>query len=165
MVGTGLPALARDCPETVQLWGWYLAAGYPFHCGQVSEPTGVYVPSLVLGLVIYFIVIYPAVHFRFVQFSVCLVCVTHRTRPWCWERLKAGGDRGRQRTRCLGSITNSMDMSLSKLREIVKDKKAWHAVVHRVAKSWTRLSNWTTTACMTVTRANTEIHKKLRVCF
>ena len=48
---------------------------------------------------------------------------------------------GRLRTRCLGSITNSMDMSLSKLREIVKDKKAWHAVVHRVAKSWTRLSN------------------------
>ena len=48
--------------------------------------------------------------------------------------MKAGGDRD---DRWLGSITNSMDMSLSKLREMVKDREAWHAVAHRVAKSWT----------------------------
>ena len=41
----------------------------------------------------------------------------------------------------LDSITDSMDMRLSKLREIVKDRKAWHAVVHGVTKSWTRLSD------------------------
>ena len=41
----------------------------------------------------------------------------------------------------MGSITNSMDKSLNKLLEIVKDREAWHAVVHRVAKSWTRLSD------------------------
>ena len=56
--------------------------------------------------------------------------------------------RSRQRTRWLDGTNVSMDMSLSKFREMVKDKEAWHATVHGAAKGQTWLSDWTTITCL-----------------
>ena len=68
--------------------------------------------------------------------------LTHLKRPWCLERLSAGVGRD-DRMRWLDGITDSMDMGLGRLRQLVMDREAWRVVDHEVTKSQTRLNDWT----------------------
>ena len=71
-------------------------------------------------------------------------------------KIESRRKKGRQRMRWLDGITDLMDMSLSKLREIVKDRETWHAAIHGVPKSQTKLNNNNTYVCICILRCTYE---------
>ena len=98
---------------------------------------------MILSSLFLFIILNSACLIQGLIISLAIWCKDWK-RPWCWERLRAEGEGGSRGWAMLDGIFDSMDMSLSKLQEIVKDREAWHAAVHRVTDNWTRFSDWTT---------------------
>ena len=73
-----------------------------------------------------------------------------------------GRRRGHERMRWVDGITNAMDVNLGKIQEMVRDREAWHAIVHGVTKTWTWMGNWTTITMWTESKDSSFFHLSSR---